>query len=87
VNAQNCKCLLDTGSDVTLIPAKYVQNMKVKNITHALKAADGTEIAVAGEICLSITLGEYEGVIKGLVTEHMAGIILGIIWLIEHCAV
>ena len=52
VNGHNCECLLDTGSDVTLIPAKYVQNLKVKNIIHALKAANGTEIAVTGKVCL-----------------------------------
>ena len=87
VNGRNCECLFDTGSDVTLIPSKYVQNMEVKDTTHALKAANGTEIAVTGEVCLSFTLGKYEGVIKNLVTEHVAGIILGIGWLVEHCAV
>ena len=65
VNRQNCECLLDTGSDITLIPTKYVQNIEVKDTSHALKAANGTEIAVTGEVCLSFALGKYEEVING----------------------
>jgi len=61
--------------------------MEVKNTSHALKAANGTEIAVTNKVCLPFTLGKYEGVIKGLVTEHVAGIILEIGWLVQHCAV
>ena len=65
VNGRNCECLLDTGSDITLIPTKYVQNIEVKDTSHALKAANGTEIAVTGEVCLSFALGKYEEVING----------------------
>jgi len=87
VNGWSRECLLDTGSDVALIPAKYVENADVNGTNHALTAANGTEIAVSGEVFLPFTLGKYEGVIKGLVTEHVAEIILGIGWLLEHCAV
>jgi len=40
-------------------------------LNHALTAANGTEITVSGEVSSPFTLGKHEGVIKGLVTEHV----------------
>ena len=87
INGRSCECLLDTGSDVTLVPAKYVDSVEVKDTNHALMAANGTRIAVSGEVTLPFTLGKYQGVIEGLVTEDVAEIILGIGWLVRHCTV
>ena len=87
INGRSRGCLLDTGSDVTLVPAKYVDSVEVKDTNHALMAANGTRIAVSGEVTLPFALGKYQGVIEGLVTEHVAEIILGIGWLVKHCTV
>ena len=79
--------LLDTGSDITLIPARYMGNVELHSTDHALTAANGTKIAVLGEASLPFSLGKYEGVINGLVTEHVTDIILGMDWLVQHCDV
>jgi len=81
---QVCDCLLDTGSDVTLIPAFVVKNAEITETTHVLTAANGTRIAVLGEVTLPFSVGEYKTVVSGLVSEHVADVILGISWLMEN---
>jgi len=77
-------CLLDTGSDVTLIPASVVKDAEITETTHVLTAANGTRIAVLGEVTLPFSVGEYKTVVSGLVSEHVADVILGISWLTEN---
>jgi len=77
-------CLLDTGSDVTLIPASVVKNAEITETTHVLTAANGTKIAVLGEVTLPFNVSEYKTVVSGLVLEHVADVILGISWLMEN---
>jgi len=72
---------------VTLIPAKCVGDAEIRDTDYVSAAASGTETAVLGEVSLPFALGNYEGVINGLVTEHTARVVLGIHWLVEHCAV
>jgi len=77
-------CLLDTGSDVTLIPASVVKHAKIIKTAHVLTAANGARIAVLGEVSLPFSVGEYKTVVSGLVSEHVADVILGISWLTEN---
>ena len=49
INGRNYESLLDTGSDVTLIPARYVRNVEIRDTYHTPTAANGTEIAVLGK--------------------------------------
>jgi len=51
---QECDCLLDTGSDVTLIPVSVDKNAEIKQTSHVLIAANGTRIAVLGEVSHSV---------------------------------
>jgi len=44
-----CDCLIDTGSDVTLIPASFVKGAEIKQSNEVLTAANGTKIEVLGE--------------------------------------
>jgi len=46
--------------------------------------ANNTRIAVLGEVILPFKVGEYNGVVTGLVSEHVSEIILGIEWLVEN---
>ena len=79
-----CNCLLDTGSETTLIPASIVDKAYIQKTTHVLKAANGTAIPVLGEIIMSISLGKFESKLHGLVSEHIAEVMLGIDWLTEN---
>ena len=81
---QVCPSLLDTGSELTLIPAKYVKNADIKRTNRTPRAANGTTIEVLGEVSLPFVIGEYKGMINGVVTEHVADVILGMDWITEH---
>jgi len=81
---QPCDCVLDTGSDVTFIPASVAEDVTVTKTNHRLAAANGTEIKLLGEASLPITFGKYKGVITGSVSEHVAEVMLGIDWLVDN---
>jgi len=73
-----CNCLLDTGSEATLIPASIVNKNYIQQTSHVLKAASGTAIPVLGHITMSISVGKFESKLNGLVSEHIAEVMLGI---------
>jgi len=75
---------LDTGSDVTLISASIAEGITVTKTNHTPTAANGTEIKLLGEASLPITFGTYNGVITGLVSEHVAEVMLDIDWLVDN---
>jgi len=72
VGGQACDCLLDTGSDVTLIPASVAKGITVMETNHTLTAANGTDIKLLGEVSLPNIFSKYEGIVTGLVSEHIA---------------
>lgn len=57
---------------------------KLRKHHHVLIAANGTRIAVLGEVSLPFTFGHYSTVVTGLVSEHVSEVILGIGWLVEN---
>ena len=74
-------CLLDSGSEVTLIPTSFIGNRKVQWTRRKIWAANGTEIPVKGWISLNAYVGGQRVEISGLVTDHIADIFLGLDWL------
>ena len=48
-----CDCLLDTGSDVTLIPISFVNDAQISESKQMLTVANGTQIAVLREVIAS----------------------------------
>jgi len=79
-----CDCLLDTGSDITLIPANMVKQEDVRPTLQTLSAANGTEIPVLGEVSLPFCIGHFKGVVSGLVSKHIAEVMLGIDWMTDN---
>ena len=71
-------CLLDTGSEVTLIPAKLVGSMPLQSSTQKLLAANGTVINVLGQISLEAKAGRHTFSITGFVSDQVVEVILGI---------
>ena len=47
-------CLLDTGSEVTLIPGSMVQDLPKKPVTSQIRAANGTIIEVLALVSLAV---------------------------------
>jgi len=77
-------CLLDTGCDVTLIPARVVGRRKIHDTTQQCIAANGTQIPILGWTTVKAWIGRNPVNISGLVTEHVADIMLGIDWLRDN---
>jgi len=86
VGACECDCVLDTGSEATIIPALIVERRNIVKMSHVLTAANGTSSPVLGEITVPIRKGNYETVMTDLVTEHVFEVMLEIDWLTENQA-
>ena len=50
INNKLLDCLIDTGSEVNLMPAKCSNNLEIRPTTRSLQAANGTCIEVLGEV-------------------------------------
>jgi len=79
-----CNCLLDTGSDVCIIPASLVDFSQVMNTSRTLKAANGTVINTLGEITLPFKTGPFCTNVTGLVSDHVMEVMLGIDWMVAN---
>jgi len=71
-------CLLDTGSEVSLFPESIVGSVRMEETNRTLKAANGTEIPILGEINLPIEICSYSTQVVGLVSKHVPEPMLGI---------
>ena len=81
LQGSNRQCLLDSGCDITVIPAKFVQRDRIVETTRTLLAANGTSIPILGSVTLKATVGRQMIEIRGLVTHHVTDIMLGVDWL------
>jgi predicted aspartyl protease len=80
-------CLLDSGSDITLVPSNLVDPADINRTSQTLRAANGTEIPVKGQIKLPLRVGNYETLVHGLVSDHVKEVMLGIDWLTDNCVI
>jgi hypothetical protein len=80
-------CLLDTGSEVMLMPAKIVGTMPVEPSSQKLLAANGTTINVIGQLSLEAEGGRHKFTITGYVSDQVVEVILGIDFLRSQKAV
>ena len=78
VGTKHCECLLDTGSEASLLPASIVDPASIIRTTQTLKAANGTIIPVLGKVTMKMKIGEIETRVSGLVSEHIIEVMLGI---------
>ena len=85
INGVDCECLLDMGSEVTILPYDMVKDCRIRATTQTLKAANGSLIPVVGEATVSFSTPKYRAWITGLVTEHVAEPMLGINWICQNC--
>ena len=66
IRGKSYDCLLNTGSDVTVIPASIVEGLQLQESSNVLTAANGTEITAFGEITLPFMIKNYESTMTGL---------------------
>jgi len=87
VNGKSSKCLLDTGSDVTLLPTSVVAGLRVESTTRRIRAANGTGIKVIGTATVEAVAGQHHMTITGLVSPHVSEVMLGIGFLKQEKAI
>ena len=85
INQRSRMCLIDTGSEVSIVPCCDVEGMELQASARILLAANGTEIRVLGEVTmpLKITRG-FEISTRFLVSDQIFEPMLGMDWLREH---
>ena len=76
--------LLNTGCDTSVVSRRVIPNEMLKPKAQKLYAANGTEIALIGEVELSLLLADYEVTAAVVVSEEVDDLILGIDWLGRH---
>jgi hypothetical protein len=81
---QERDCLLDTGSEISLLPVCVVEPSRINRTSHTLRAANGTAIPVLGEAKISLRVGRSSSMVTGLVSDHIAEVMLGVDWLTKN---
>jgi predicted aspartyl protease len=84
---QLCSCLLDTGCELTVLPARLVDKRDIKPTTQRILAANGSDIPVEGTVRVMAQVGHTKFPIEGLVSEHVFEPMIGIEWLEANQAV
>ena len=86
VDGRERDCLLDSGSEVSILPSSLVLRDQLAPTSYTLKAANGSEITVLGQATVPLMTPWYNTTVTGLVTDHVAEVMLGVDWLTENDA-
>ena len=81
VGKKNCLALLDTGSEITLVPRSLADGRQLEESDQRLQAANGTDIVVCGETTLSACIGRIVLPMKCLVVGNVTEVLIGLDWL------
>lgn len=85
INGHQQTCLIDTGSEVSLVPNSVAEGLQVRSCNRHLMAANGSEIRVLGEIEVPLRIRSGLHVpTKLLASDQIIETILGMDWLREH---
>ena len=85
INGHQRKCLIDTGSEASIVPLDIVQILKLQPSTRILLAANGTEIRVCGEITIPLRIWRNCSITtKFMVSDYICETMLGMNGLREH---
>ena len=74
-------CLIDTGSEVNIIPKKHITVVDVMNSSKTLEAANGTTIGVIDEVELGVDIAGKSILTRFVVSDQIDEAILGVDWL------
>lgn len=85
IDGKRCMCLIDTGSQSNLIPARLAEGCKLSPTSKELTAANGTTILVKGEVTLSVKFsGQCRRAASFVVCEQIIEPMLGLDFLIDN---
>ena len=74
-------CLIDSGSEVSILPLKWSEGLEVVQSQRKLRAVNGTRITLYGEVETEIEVGSETIPAFLLVTDQIDTVILGLDWL------
>ena len=80
-NGTRWDCLLDTGCERSIVPARLVPKRWIGRTNDQVLAANGTRIGVLGEAMIVFWLGHKKLPARVLVSNHVSEPMLGIDWL------
>ena len=78
---KSLNCLIDTGSEVNIIPEKHTVGIDVTTSGKTLEAANGTTIGVVGEVDLEVSIAGRNIMSRFIVWDQVDEVILGVDWL------
>ena len=84
INGRKYPCLIETGSEVTIINESLVPSVELKESTHTLRAANGSSIRVSGVVELPLFIGRHQFQSSFIVSPQIRNVILGLDWLEAH---
>ena len=84
VNGSMRKCLIDCGSEVSLIPVRMTKGLQRRESSRVLLAANNTPISMLGEVDVDIRVAGRILPITFLVSDQIDSTILGLDWLSRH---
>ena len=78
-------CMIDTGSDVNLIPESYLPGVHFSPSERTLQAANGSPIKILGEASVPLKIGRRLTLpTTFVVSDQVTDVLLGIQWLHDH---
>ena len=84
IGGKECRALIDTGSEITLVPYAVVNGVMLKPSDQQLQAANRTTIVVRGEATLPLQVGPLTVSTKCLVVDGVTEILIGMGWLMKN---
>ena len=76
--------LLYTECDTSVVSRRVISDLQLQQTTQKLYAANGTEIALLGEVELTLSMSGQEVTAAVVVSDEVDDLILGIDWLGRH---
>ena len=84
IQGRKFHALLDTGSEISLIPIDAIPPGSLRKSEQILHATNGTDIEVLGEASLSLRIGELEIPFDCVVVRDVSEVLLGLDWMVKY---
>ena len=84
INGSMRKCLVDCGSEVSIIPARMTEGLHKRESSRVLLAANNTPISMLGEVDVDIQVAGRVLPTTFLISDQIDSTILGLDWLSRH---
>ena len=84
IGEERVNCLLDSGSERSLIGRKLIPDVELEPVQRDLYAANDTPIPLLGKVTLTLQIGNRELVTELIVVDNLEEVILGYDWLSHH---